>query len=171
MWPKNLYTTLLQDAFEDMPLGAALILLASGVLLPTSDVYSDIFLSIKLFGGNYHRYDQNGTMCEEMVPPHPAFGAFVSASLLLSWLFVTILWLKTEHGFMQKLKTLPLLMCQMYPQWRALRVLYYAKLKRDNRWQRMKEEWETGISHIGKHDKNICIYVQSLMKHLSRTIF
>ena len=110
-------------------------------------------------------------MCEEMVPPHPAFGAFVSASLLLSWLFVTILWLKTEHGFMQKLKTLPLLMCQMYPQWRALRVLYYAKLKRDNRWQRMKEEWETGISHIGKHDKNICIYVQLLMKHLSRTIF
>ena len=133
------------------------MLLASGVLLPTSDVYSDIFLSIKLFGGNYYRYDQNGTMCEHMVPPHPEFGSLVLVAFLLSWLFVTIQWFKTEHGFKQKLKTLPFLVCQVYPQWRALRVLYYAKWKRDMVWQKMKEEWETGISHIGKLLTKICV--------------
>ena len=150
---------------------AASLLLATGILLPTTDVYSDLFFTTRLFVGNYYRYDSDGKKCKTLVPPHPSYGSVMLAPLLLSWIFVTIQWFRKEQGLKQKLKTLPLLMCQMYPQWRALRVLYYAKLKRDNRWQRMKEEWETGISHIGKHDKNICIYVQLLMKHLSRTIF
>ena len=72
------------------------------------------------------------------------------APFILSWLFVTIQWFKTERGLVQKLKTLPLLILQVYPQWRALRVLFYAKWKKYDRWQRMKEEWETGISHLGK---------------------
>ena len=72
------------------------------------------------------------------------------APLLISWLFVIIQWLNTEYGFMQKFKTLPLLIGQVYPQWRAFRILYYAKWKKDSRWWKMREEWETSISHIGK---------------------
>ena len=148
---------------------AALILLATGVFLPTFDVYSDLFLAIKLFVGNYYGYEPEWNRsgiepewtgqwdkCKTTGPPHPSYGSAMLAPFLLSWVFVTIQWFKTERGLSQKLKTLPLLICQVYPQWRALRVLYYAKWKRDTRWQRMKEEWETDISFIGK---NIFFYL------------
>ena len=146
---------------------AALIVLATGVFLPTFDVYSDLFFTSKLFAGNYYNNQRECTYsfserwerwerscvwheCESPVPSHPKFGSAMLTPFLLSWLFVTIQWFKTERGLRQKLKTLPLLIFQVYPQWRALRVLFYAKWKRDNRWQRMKEEWETGITHLGK---------------------
>ena len=134
---------------------AAVILLATGVFLPTIDVYSDLLLSTRLFVGNYYIYEgsslfANLTKCETTVPPHPKFGGVMLAPLLVSWIFVTIQWFKIERGLNRKLKTLPLLVCQIYPQSRALQVLYYAKWKRHGKWQRMKEEWETGISHIGE---------------------
>ena len=128
---------------------AALILLATGVFLPTFDVYSDLLFTARLFAGNYYNRDYCNSV-GVMVPPHPKFGSAMIAPFILSWLFVTIQWFKTERGLVQKLKTLPLLILQVYPQWRALRVLFYAKWKKYDRWQRMKEEWETGISHIGK---------------------
>ena len=100
--------------------------------------------------GNYYRYDSDGKKCKTPVPPHPYYGSVMLAPLLLSWMFVTIQWFRKEQGLKQKLKTLPLLIDQVYPQWRALRVLYYAKWQKDNKWQRMKEEWETRISQIGE---------------------
>ena len=132
---------------------AALLLLATGVFLPTLDVYSDLFFTARLFVGNYYNSEwKNGTLheCKTTVPPHPYYGSVMLVPLLLSWIFVTIQWFRKEQGLKQKLKTLPLLICQVYPQWRALRVLYYAKWQKDIKWQRMKEEWETGISHIGE---------------------
>ena len=134
-----------------MSLVGTLLLLATGVFLPTADVYSDLNFTMRLFfAGNYYNYELNGDKCKTPVPAHPKFGSAMLAPFLLSCLFVTIQWFRTERGLKQKLKTLPLLICQVYPQWRALRVLYYAKWKRDIQWQRMKEEWETGISHIGE---------------------
>ena len=128
---------------------AALLLLATGVFLPTGDVYSDFYLNVRMFLRNYYLNDE----CRGagiMVPPHPKFGAAMLVPFLLSWLLVVRHWFIKEHGMKQKLKTLPLLILQVYPQWRALRVLYYAKWKKHKGWQRMKEEWETGISHLGK---------------------
>lgn len=67
---------------------------------------------------------------------------------IISWLFVTYQWFRTEVGAKQKLMTLPFLLLQVYPQWRALRVLYYGKWKKQRGWQRMKEEWETDICNL-----------------------
>ena len=128
---------------------AALTLLATGVFLPTFDVYSNLLLSARILAGNYYNSDYCKSL-GKMVKPHPKFWSAMLVPFLLSWFFVTIQWFKTERGLKQKLKTLPLLIFQVYPQWRALRVLFYAKWKKDNRWQRMNEEWETGISHLGK---------------------
>ena len=128
---------------------AALFTLATGVFLPTLDVYSDLMLMCRLFIGNYYVSEE----CKRVgvkVPPHQRAGSVMLIPLLLSWVLVTRQWYKLEHGMRQKLKTLPLLILQVYPQWRALRVLYYAKWKKHRGWQKMKEEWETGITHIGK---------------------
>ena len=103
------------------------------VLLPTGDVFSDIIFTTQLF-----------------LKGHTKFGACSLVPLSISWLMIARHWFKTEskeNGRM--LKTLPLLFLQVYPQWRALRVLYHAKMK-DPRWQKMKEEFDSGISHLGK---------------------
>ena len=103
------------------------------VLLPTGDVFSDIIFTTQLF-----------------LKGHYKFGACSLVPLSISWLMIAIQWFKTESKENRhKLQTLPLLILQVYPQWRALRVLYYGKMK-DPRWQKMKEEFDTRISHLGK---------------------
>ena len=122
-----------------MGYGSVVLMLIFSVLLPTADVFSDIFFSLQLFTGYGLREN------------HPKFGALTLLPLIMSWIGVTTHWFKTETKEKRnKLKTLPLLILQIYPQWRALRVLYYARIKKDPRWRKMKEEWDIRISHIGK---------------------
>ena len=135
---------------------AALVLLATGVLLPTVDVFSDIYLAVWLFQGSYFHEEfwLNGTLvnCKEQqraVLPHPKFGAAVLAPIFLSWIFIAHKWYVTEKNLKQKLITLPFLLLQVYPQWKAVQVLYHAWVKKGGKSVRMKDEWETGISYIG----------------------
>ena len=136
-------------AFEDMSWGAALIIIATGMVLPTFDAFSDVFLTARLFMGNYYQSEH----CRKrnyLVPSHPKFGMIILVPLLLTWILVVYRWFKDERGLIQKLKTLPFVILQLYPQWRAFGVLIAAKWKKQRRWQRVKEEWE-GIGHIGKN--------------------
>ena len=109
-----------------------------------------------LTNGNYYVVDHNhnGT-CEEngiLVPPHPKFGASMLAPTILSWIFVAKKWYKIEQGIKQKLMTVPLLILQVYPQWRALRVIYHGKWRKTNGWQRMRDAWEMEMSYLGEND-------------------
>ena len=150
-----------------MSWGSALIMLVTGILLPTGDVYSDVFFVFWLFKGNY-----SADRCySTIVPPHPKFGAVMLTPLLLSWILVARQWFYTERGLKQKLITLPLLILQVYPQWRALRVLYFAKWKKKGGWEKMKEEWETGITHIGKYVVNGEIMFWKLFSSCFRGLF
>ena len=152
---KFLHMNPFKDTFEDMSWAAAVLMLATGVFLPTSDVYSDLFFVGWLFHGNYYAAGHRPGYCErreEVVPPHPRFGSVMLIPLLLSWILVTRQWYIMERGMKQKLKMLPLLILQVYPQWMALQVLYYAKWRKHRGWQKMKEDWETGITHIGKYE-------------------
>ena len=116
-----------------MTIVTVLLMSFFSVILPTGDVYSDIVFTTNLF--------QKG---------HYKFGACSLVPLSLSWLLIAIKWFEIETKEKHhKLKTLPLLILQLYPQWRALRVLYYGKIK-DPTWQKMKEEFEIGVSHLGK---------------------
>ena len=126
-----------------MGLFLTLLLLATGVWLPSFDVYSDICFATKLFTGSYKREG-----CS-YARPHPKFASAMLAPVLLSWIFVAKQWYQTEQGMKQKLVTFPLLILQFYPQYRALRVLYHAKWRKTNGWQRMKDAWELEISHLG----------------------
>ena len=125
---------------------SALLMFATGVCLPSFDVYSDIAFATSLFTGSYSR-DEG---CDGSAPPHPIYACAMLAPVLLSWMFVARHWYRTEQGAGQKLLTFPLVILQFYPQYRALRVLFHAKWKRKSRWQGMKDEWEMGISHLGE---------------------
>ena len=125
-----------------MGLFSALLMFATGVCLPSFDVYTDISFAAQRFTGSYSRCGY--------ARPHPIYACAMLAPVLLSWMFVARHWYRTERGAWQKLLTFPLLILQLYPQYRALRVLFHAKWKGTSGWQRMKDEWEMEISHLGE---------------------
>ena len=118
-----------------MAFATVLIMLLFSVFLPTGDGFSDIIFTIKL-----------------IIKGHYKFGALSLVVLSILWMGMAVQWFKIEtKENRQKIKTLPLLILFVYPQWRALRVLYYGKIKKDPEWKQMKNEFEAGISHLGKH--------------------
>ena len=123
------------DLLDSKGMTMATVLLISffSVLLPTGDVFSDVIYTTKLFqNGNYR------------------FGACSLVPLLISWMMTSKHWFEIETKEKRhKLKTLPLLILLVYPQWRALRVIYHG-LKKHSQWRIMKEEFEMGISHLGR---------------------
>ena len=120
----------------------ALQMVISCVLLPTADVISDIFFMLTLFTG--YGLEQR----------HPKYGAICMVPLIMSFMGHTTHWLKTEtREKLNRLTTFPLLVLQVYPQWRALQIIYHAKILKDEKWKEMKEDFDGGISHLGKHSK------------------
>merc|ERR1712012_291604 len=111
-----------------MKTGTVALMIIFSVLLPTADVLTDILMTLRLFTG-YGR-EKN----------HPKYGSVTLVPLLMSFIGQTIQWFKTEtREKRSKMNTFPLLLLQIYPQWRALRVIYYGKIKKDHRWRRMKK--------------------------------
>ena len=127
-----------------MGLFSTLLLLATGVCLPSFDVYSDIAFAIQLITGSYK------PKCGEKATPHPKYAIAILTPVLLSWIFVAKQWYHDEKGVRQKLLTLPFLILQCYPQYRAMRVLYHAKWRKTYGWQSMKDVLEMEISHLGE---------------------
>ena len=139
------------NSFEEMSLVVLLMIAVFGVILPSVDVYSDILFDVTLFRGDYY----HNQWCEENRPNvkvtrHPVFGLIALIPLLASFLASTRLWWQLEQGWKSKLKTLPALLLQFYPQWRVLLVIYHAKWTKNPIWVKMKEEWDAEIGHLGK---------------------
>ena len=70
-------------------------------------------------------------------------------AVLVSFLFTTTHWWKMEKTAENRLKTLPLLLLQCYPQYKAVRVIYLW-LKDDQSWLEEKLKLERDIATIGK---------------------
>ena len=136
---------------------SALIMLATGVVLPTLDVYTDIEFAFKMlmWKPTHYTVDECNRYRPGWQGRNQKYATAILTPPIISWLFVAYQWLKTEVGVKQKLMTLPFLLLQVYPQWRALRVLYYGKWKKIRGWQRIKEDWETGISNLGRSPYHI----------------
>ena len=130
---------------EEMSWVSSLIMLSTGVLLPTFDVYSDILFAIKLL-----TLEPPAGQCLLRQAGTQKYAAAMLTPPIISWLFVAYQWFRIEVGTKCKLMTLPFLFLQVYPQWRALRVLYYGKWKKQSGWKEMKDKWETEICNLGE---------------------
>ena len=125
-----------------MKISTLLLMVIFSVLLPTADVVSDIFITLRLFTGVW------------LKERHPIYGAITLAPLTLCNLGHARYWFKIEAKERRnRFKTFPLLLFQVYPQWRAVRVIYHAKILKDEKWEKMKKEFDGGISNLGKHHK------------------
>ena len=145
---------LFQEDKDEMSWVSASIMLVTGVMLPTVDVYTDILFAINvLMFEAPDRCHLNANNANYAPIDYGANQAKYAVAMLtppfISWLFVTYQWFRNEVGAKQKIKTLPFLLLQVYPQWRALQVLNYGKWKKQCGWQRLKEKWETEIGNLG----------------------
>ena len=115
--------------------------LGAGVVLPTFDVYSDVSLIILLLSIVHHNFD---IMLYK-------FGKLMILPLILSTIFILPHWLKREKTLKGRLLTFPLVLLQLYPQYRSLRVLWWAFFRK-NTSQCLKEKHEndSSLSYVGK---------------------
>ena len=133
-----------------------------GIIVPTGDNYSDIWTSLKFFFGTYtpagtHFYgnwieNRNGYNVYEYLQitaqPQTMYGLMTLLPPLISFIMTSIHWYQTEEKS-QRLRTLPLLLLQIWPQYRTGRILWLY-MKNDKKWIQEKKHVEMQLSSIGE---------------------
>ena len=80
---------------------------------------------------------------------HPKFGFAILSPVFLSTIFVLVHWWKTESNLLNKLLTLPLVIGQMWPQYRIIRILYFGLIKQNRKWKVENEDQKKNVSSLG----------------------
>ena len=96
----------------------------------------------------------NGQFCrdyEGSFYAHPNFGMAMVAPILLSMLFLIPHWLKFERDWKARLKTLPFLILQSYPQIKAIEILYMGLWKKDKSWKSRRDIIAQEIGCLGMY--------------------
>ena len=102
----------------------------AGVVIPTADIYSDvslIALLLTIVPTNELR------LSRELAYLAITFGKMMIIPLILSTLFILTHWLKCEENFKRRLLiTFPLVLLQLYPQYRSMRVLLWYEIQKNH---------------------------------------
>ena len=148
------------DPIEEATFSATdgLVLFGTGVVLPTGDIYSDISLVVLL--------------CSIKDDPYPDpnniiifIGKIMIIPLILNTLFIMPHWLNCEKTFERRVVTFPLVLFQLYPQYRSMRIIWLAFVKK-NVTKCLKEKLlhESSTSNVGKLICYQNILIISLLK-------
>ena len=128
-----------------------------GVLLPTIDIYLDVtcielLLTIERNESDHVTADLNKGILKE-------FGMMMILPLILNTLLTLPHWFVSEKTWPRRLITFILVILQLYPQYRSIRILWLS-FCRKNLTQSKKEQTLVGtsISHVGKYTYSI-VYV------------
>ena len=120
----------------------------AGVVIPTADIYSDvslIALLLTIVPTNELR------LSRELAYLAITFGKMMIIPLILSTLFILPHWLKCEENFKRRLITFPLVLLQLYPQYRSMRVLWWAFFRKNvSHCLKEKHHNDCSISYVGK---------------------
>ena len=136
----------------------ALVTFMTGFVLPSGDIYSDIALSVKLFNNScddeeYRRYTIpcSKTWVSRHVKIQNLFGLIIWIPIIINLLFTIPHFLRVEKTWKQRFLTLPFLICQCWPQYRSLRVLYFAYFPKNiAKCLAEKLDLELNVSNLGK---------------------
>ena len=85
---------------------------------------------------------------EVIAKPQPLYGIMTLIPVLLAFTLTTLHWYQTEESS-KRLRTLPLLLAQIWPQYRVGRILWLYK-KGDDKWIKEKELIERKLSSLGE---------------------
>ena len=123
------------ELIEDkMGAGDTVVLIIFGLILPTTDVYSDISFAVKLFW--------NG---------HPRYAWSMLTPVILSFLFMIVHWLRMESTLKKRLISLPFLILQIWPQVQVCKILKMGLYDKNQQWRKRKETMDRDVSSVGKN--------------------
>ena len=136
-----------QTTYVDITLQNVSFLSFFGIIVPTWDQYSDHYLTEKLLNEKEERERR--------------FGFLMLAVILLVTIFTIRQWWIGEKGWKNRLITLPFVLLQMYPQYRAGRIIYLGlqkkmswkylgHQKKEISWKDEDEIFERDIVPLGK---------------------
>ena len=130
-----------------------LVTFGAGVFLPTFDIYSDVSLVVFLLSlekESYPYYDLRYVI---------QMGRIMIIPLILSTLFILPHWLKCEKTLKRRIVTFPLLLLQLYPQYRSMRILWWAFVRKNvTKALKEKHHHESSLSNVGKCSGNLLTY-------------
>ena len=147
----------------------ALVTFMTGVVVPSADVYTDIGLSVKLLNNSCDEAEyesdlyiwENEDPCSltrvvKKVEIQHLFGWIIWVPVLINLLFTIPHFLRVEKTWTQRLLTFPFLICLCWPQYRSLRVLYFAYVPKNiAKSLEEKLDLEQNVSNLGK---KLCHY-------------
>ena len=119
---------------EKMGKGDAAVLVIFGLILPTTDIYSDISFAVKLFWNN-----------------HPRYACSILAPVILSFLFMIVHWLRMESTLRKRLISLPFLILQIWPQVQVCKILKMGLYDKNPQWKQRKDSMDRDVSSVGKN--------------------
>ena len=138
----------IENGRDKMPISVAILLIIFGLLLPSWDVYSDVFFSYSLFNTPYYSYWDSETH-SRIYRTHSTFGTVILIPVLISTLFTLPHWWRIEGNWRQRLKTFPLVLIQFWSQYRVLRVLVKGLWYQTSSWRREKMTFDKDIGALG----------------------
>ena len=137
-----------------------LVTFGAGVALPTFDIYSDVSLVVVLLSIEPLK-ESDGQLGLIIKPFAIPMGHLMTIPLILNTFFILPHWLKCEKTLIRRISTFPLLLLQLYPQYRSMRIMWWAFVRK-NATQALKEKHhlESGLSNVGKfnHSLDPCRY-------------
>ena len=137
------------------------ILVVFSMLVPSFDNFSDLRLSYLFVTGTYkpagkfYHSDTTGNWEKIVAEPQYKYAIFTFLPVFVSFLFTLRHWYHTENTKRKKLKSLPFLILQLWPQYRVGRILHYFR-KGNRKWIRERDYFETELSTLGKN-KNFAV--------------
>ena len=148
------------------------ILVVFGIIVPTGDNSSDIFTSYNFFAGTYTSagttyygaHPVTGKYGYHSIKPEPqtTYGLMTLLPILISFILTAIHWYQTEKKSKTLLLTLPLLLLQIWPQYRAGRILWLY-MKSNRKWRKEKEHMDMQLASLGEFVLSPKITVISFM--------
>ena len=138
------------------------VLIVFSMLVPTFDNYSDLRVSTLFLTGTYTPAG-NFTESGKIITPVPQYkyALFTFLPVLISFLFTLKHWWSKENNKQKKLKTLPYLIFQVWPQSRVGRILYFF-WKGSEKWIEEKEYYDTELSTLGNY-KTVTLIIASVL--------
>ena len=146
----------------------ALVTFMTGFVLPSGDIYSDIGLSVKLLNKSCDEYGPqwyynrstktsyyidpcNHTWTVSRVEIQYLFGWIIWIPIVINLLFTIPHYLRIEKTWKQRLLTFPFLLCQCWPQYRSMRVIWFAYVPKNiAKCLAEKLDLEQSVSNLGK---------------------
>ena len=128
--------------------GEGFMILTMKILLPTVDFVTDCLTVKKVF-----TFAKNQYITEAMVSTFIGIGCMMIFFMVLSFAFMLPQYFRVEKTLRQKLHALPFLLTSTWPQYRAMRLLWWSFIEvNEEKCQLERLELVQEISNIGRKE-------------------